>query len=54
MKVINFKCNVINEKSQIQTQISKKATLVKNKYTVFEIHLFHAKYSTNTFTYLCT
>ncbi len=29
---------------------------MKDKYTknVFEINLYHAKYTTNTFTYLCT
>ncbi len=38
-------------------QIYKTATLVKNKYIkmylkfIF-VHLFHAKYTTNTFTYL--
>ncbi len=43
--------NIINRFNKL------KVTLVKNKCTKIYflcIYLFHAKYTTNTFTYLCT
>ncbi len=52
----NTAFNVLrNNPKLIIIKKSEDTTLVKNIYlNVYEMHLFHAKYTTNTFSYLCT
>ncbi len=53
--LLNTKDDILKNVDNQTEFFHVEATLVKNKYTknVFEIHLFYAKYTTNTFTYLC-